>query len=104
VILCIGVSGPLLAALCLSMIYALVSMINTSILSMFPLRFAKDDLVASVSGITDFATYLGASIASAVFGILIEDGGYGWMFAVWAVVSLLSIVILLGLHPMRKEA
>jgi OPA family glycerol-3-phosphate transporter-like MFS transporter len=104
VILCIGVSGPLPAALCLSMIYALVSMINTSILSMFPLRFAKDDLVASVSGITDFATYLGASIASAVFGILIEDGGYGWMFAVWAVVSLLSIVILLGLHPMRKEA
>lgn len=104
VMLCLELPSPLLAALCLSMIYALVSMINTSILSMFPLRFAKDDLVASVSGITDFATYLGASIASAVFGILIEGGGYVWMFAVWAVISLLSIVVLLGLHPMRKEA
>ena len=92
-----------MAAIALSMIYALVSMINTSILSMFPLRFAKQDLVASVSGITDFATYLGASIASAIYGLLIEGGNYRYMFLSWVVLSLLSIIIMLKLHPTKKE-
>ncbi len=102
-LLCFPLRTPLIAAIALSMIYALVSMVNTSILSMFPLRFAKQDLVASVSGITDFATYLGASIASAIYGLLIENGGYRYMFLSWAVLSLLSIVFLFKLHPLEKE-
>ena len=102
-ILCFPLESPLVAAIALSMIYALVSMINTSILSMFPLRFAQQDLVGSVSGITDFATYLGAAIASAIYGLLIESGGYLYMFASWVVLSILSILLLLRLHPMRKE-
>lgn len=105
-VLCLPVSSPLLAAVCLSLIYALVSMINTSTLSMFPLRFAKKNLVSSVSGITDFATYLGAGIASAIYGVWIENGisGYFYMFASWAIVSILSIIILCLQHPLRKEA
>lgn len=102
-ILCMPLESPLLAAVSLSMIYALVSMINTSILSMFPLRFAEKDLVSSVSGVTDFATYLGAGIASAIYGLLIEGGGYLYMFGSWVILSLLSIVLLLGQHPLRKE-
>ena len=102
-LLCFPLRTPLLAAIALSMIYALVSMINTSILSMFPLRFAEQDLVASVSGITDFATYLGASIASAIYGLLIDNGNYRGMFLSWVVLSLLSIVILIKMHPAKKE-
>ena len=77
-------------------------MINTSILSMFPLRFAEKDLVSSVSGITDFATYLGAAIASAIYGILIENGGYIYMFISWVALAIASILLLLRLKPMQK--
>ncbi len=101
-LLCFPLKSALIAAIALSMIYALVSMINTSILSMFPLRFAEKDLVSSVSGITDFATYLGAAIASAIYGILIESGGYIYMFASWVVLAVLSILLLLRLRPMKK--
>lgn len=103
VVLCFPLDTPLMAAIALSMIYALVSMINTSILSMFPLRFAEKDLVASVSGITDFATYLGASIASAIYGLLIEKGNYQAMFISWIVLSLLSILLLLRQHPLKSQ-
>jgi sugar phosphate permease len=103
-LLCFPLKSALIAAIALSMIYALVSMINTSILSMFPLRFAEKDLVSSVSGITDFATYLGAAIASAIYGLLIESGGYLYMFASWVVLSILSILLLLRLHPLKKES
>ena len=103
--LCLPGITPLVAALCLSLIYALVSMINTSFLSMFPLRFADKGFVSSVSGIADFATYLGAGIASAIYGIFIDGGiaGYTVMFASWAVLSVLSVALLLPGKPFLKE-
>ena len=105
VVLCLQIQSPLLAAVCLSMIYALVSMINTSFLSMFPLRFTDDGLVSSVSGIADFATYLGAGIASAIYGFWIDGGtsGYFFMFTSWAVLSVLSIILLMGQRSAGKE-
>ena len=102
-VLCFEIPVPLVAAICLSLIYAFVSMINTSILSMFPLRFAQKGFISSVSGITDFATYLGAAIASAIYGVLIDSGNYFAMFASWVVISLASIFLLLGQHPFKKE-
>ncbi len=104
VVLCLDIPVPLVAAICLSLIYAFVSMINTSILSMFPLRFAQKGFISSVSGIADFATYLGAAIASAIYGLLIDNGNYFAMFASWVVVSVASIFLLLGQQPFRKEA
>lgn len=103
--LCLPGVSPLWVAVFLSLIYALVSMINTSFLSMFPLRFADKGLVSSVSGIADFATYLGAGIASAIYGIFIEGGmtGYTIMFASWAVLSVLSVALLLPGKPFSKE-
>ena len=105
VVLCLPGNTPLLAAVCLSLIYALVSMINTSFLSMLPVRFAAKGLVSSVSGITDFATYLGAGIAAAIYGVWIDGGvmGYTFMFASWAVLSVLSILSLLPQHPFQVE-
>ena len=58
---------------------------NACFLSFFPLQFTREGAVASVSGILDFATYLGTGISSVVFGILIEGYGYEAMFATWAV-------------------
>jgi OPA family glycerol-3-phosphate transporter-like MFS transporter len=102
-VLCFDIPAPLVAAICLSLIYAFVSMINTSILSMFPLRFAQKGFISSVSGIADFSTYLGAAIASAIYGVLIDSGNYFAMFASWVVISVASIFLLLGQHPFKKE-
>ena len=94
---------PLVATLCLSMLFAFISMINSSILSIFPLRFANKNMVASVSGLTDFATYLGAAIGSAIYGFWLEDGHYDRMFLSWIVLCILSVLILLLQYPIRKE-
>jgi len=85
---------PVIAAICLSMIYTAVSVVNTSILSIFPIRFVYCGKVASVSGIIDFATYLGAGIASMIYGVAIKYMGYSPMFISWAVISLISVIIL----------
>lgn len=91
-----------LAMLCLGVLYAAISVINTSFLSICPMRYLKSGNVASVGGLMDFATYLGAGIGSLSFGFLIARGGYEAMFAVWAAVSLLAIIPVAIL--MKKDA
>ncbi len=91
--LLIGPTSPLAAVICLSAIYAATSLINTSTLSIYPIRFAEQGGVSAVSGIMDFATYGGAGIGSLAFGFLIKHFGYWTMFAVWLAVSLISIPI-----------
>ena len=92
--LCFKMIPAVVAIICLSLIYTAVSIINTSILSIFPIQFAKTGNIASVSGIMDFATYFGAGISSLAYGFLIENFGYTPMYASWAVISLLSVFIL----------
>ena len=92
-LLCFAATSPVLAVLYLSLIYTAVSLINTSLLSIYPIRFLKSGNVASVSGLMDFATYLGGGIGSALYGVLILHFGYLPMFASWAAVSLISLLI-----------
>ena len=86
-----------LAIIYLGLIYMAVSVMNGCFLSFFPMRFAKDGYVASVSGIMDFATYLGTGISSIFYGMMIEIFGYGAMFLSWAVLCALGLLLL------RKE-
>lgn len=102
-VLCLNPASPLVAAVCLSLIYALVSMINTSILSMFPLQFAEKNMVSSVSGVADFATYLGAGIGSAVYGFWNKSGSFAPMFVSWVVLCVASIGLLMTQRDIRTN-
>ena len=93
-VLCIGTVPPAVAAICLSLLYAGASIANTYILSIFPLQFAESDNVASVSGIMDFATYFGAGVSSFIYGNAIDALGYTPMFLSWAIISVISIIVL----------
>lgn len=93
-----GFVNPFTAALCLSLIYAAVSVINTTMLSIFPLQFAKSGNVSSVSGIMDFATYFGAGIGSFIYGFMIKHLGYSSMYFTWIVISVISLFLLKPLY------
>ncbi len=103
VLICFSGIGMIASVLCLSVVYAAASMINTSILSIYPLRSAKTGNVASVSGIMDFATYLGGGIASMIYGIVIANFGYTPMFVSFAVISAVSIMFIIGINRMRAR-
>lgn len=103
-ILCFDtIVNPVVAMLCLSFIYMAVSVINTSMLSIFPMRFIDTGNVASVSGVMDFATYGGAGVSSALYGVVIEKAGYLPMFISWVMVSVLSIIVLKVLINKTKK-
>lgn len=93
-VLCLNGIGVIVAVISLSIVYASVSLINTSYLSIYPLSFAKDGEVASVSGVMDFVTYSGAGVSGVIYGVVIKSFGYLPMFLSWIVISAISILIL----------
>lgn len=86
--------GMAAAAVAMGMVYAAVSLINTSLLSVYPLRYAETGQVASVSGIMDFATYCGAGLTGVLYGVVIKAFGYGPMFLSWAVLAVVSLLVI----------
>lgn len=97
-VLLLGAHGVFLSALALGVIYMAASLVNTSVVSVYPMseQYADSGNTASVSGMLDFATYLGAGVSSTAYGVLITSFGYKPMFFSWVVLSAISIVILTG--------
>ena len=90
-----GIGSPVLVSVLIGVIYAATSMINTTFLSVYPIRFADRGCAATISGIMDFLTYLGASAGSAVFGIMAAKLGYGSLYVSWTVITVLAVILLL---------
>ncbi|MBR2861500.1 MAG: MFS transporter [Clostridia bacterium] len=101
--LCLGKINVLASVIALGLIYAAVSIINTSMLSIYPMQHAKGGAVASVSGIMDFATYLGGGISSAIYGTVIALWGYNPMFVSWIAVSVISVATLFFVTKAQKN-
>lgn len=95
--------NPVIAITALSLIYMAVSLINTSLLSVFPLNFAENGNVATVSGLMDFGTYFGAGVGSIVLGYTVTHFGYNSMFLLWISATVLASVPMFKLVCSEKE-
>lgn len=102
--LCIVFSeSPVLSVVCLSVIYSFMSLINSSMLSIFPIRFDARGCSASVSGIMDFSTYFGNGIGALLYGVMIAHWGFSYMYLSWIAVSLTAIWILIKLSDHKTS-
>ena len=91
-----GPASPLLVSVLIGVIYAATSMINTTFLSIYPIRFSGKGCTATISGVMDFLTYLGASAGSAAFGFLAAKFGYTSLYICWTGIAVLAVILLLG--------
>lgn len=78
------------AAVCLGTVAVTISIINAALLSIYPLKFSKSNNISSVTGIMDFATYMGAAAGSAIFGAMISELGYKSMLICWLALAAVS--------------
>ncbi len=101
--LCFNVKSAFVAVVCLSLIYALVSVINTSMLSIYPIRYADTGNVSSVSGLMDFITYLGSGLSSWCYGIIIKHFGYSQMYMSWVIIAVLSVFMIYRVENNRRN-
>jgi len=75
---------------------------NTILMSFIPMQYTERNMVASVIGMFDFASYVGASISTYVLGRVLESMGFAPLPVIWLVAALLSV--LLAVYTVRMKA
>lgn len=66
--------------------------VNTILLGVFPLRFARANRASFVSGLLDFCSYVAAGLSSVFSGLVIQLGlGWNSVFLVWLVLTVMGI-------------
>lgn len=86
--------GIIISVILISLVSASINIVNTSYLSIFPIRFTENNAVSMSSGVLDLFTYIGSGVSSAFFGVMIQHYGYESMYLAWFAISVLSVVSL----------
>ena len=102
-VVCTGALPMAPAMACLGIVAAFIASINTHMLAGFPAEVAKDNNLSFASSIMDLLTYGGAGLGSLVFGVLIHRFGYGSMFILWAIGSVLASVVMFRMMSEKSK-
>lgn len=84
--------APWLSAVLLALSSVILSVVNTELISVYPVNYQAANEVSTVAGLLDFAVYIGAALGSAVFGYLILFMGYHKMFVVLGILSATAVL------------
>lgn len=68
-----------------AIVTSMMAAVNTVLVSLLPLHFAKEGRAATVSGMLNAVTYLGSAAASVLFGYTMEYAGWTDTQIVWCV-------------------
>lgn len=90
-----------LAPMCL--ISALSYCSNTVLMSFIPMQYQSKGFVASLVGLLDFCSYLGAALSAYVLGGMLNQSGLAGISLVWLAAACAS-VMLLALQQKTKRA
>ena len=85
-------------------ISALLSGINTLLLTFIPLRLAKFGYSSSTAGIFNFCAYLGAGCSGILSGALVDNGGWNSTILLWFILCVIgAAAVLLGFRGKNRH-
>ena len=67
---------------------------NTVLLSFIPMQYQADGFVASLVGMLDFSSYMGAAASTYLLGKMINSGGIKGIVPVWMASAIMVIILL----------
>lgn len=76
---------------------------NTILMSYMPMQYAGANMVASIIGVLDCASYIGAAISTWVLGRLLAAYSFGPLPYIWAAAAILAAGISVLMWKHRKE-
>lgn len=88
----VGHQSVILSVICLAIISCCMMAASVLLVNMFPLRFANQNRVGTVSGFLNFSTYVGSAICTYSVGAILIGAGWITVFAIWLVVSVVAML------------
>ncbi|MBQ8720111.1 MAG: MFS transporter [Clostridia bacterium] len=92
-----------ISAFLIGILVACMHGINLMLITIVPKRFIKSGRVSTFSGLLNMATYIGAAIALPLFPYLKDNFSWNATIAVWAVISIIGIILCFAATPMWKR-
>lgn len=86
-------SGGLLVIGLMAVISGLAYANNTILMSFIPMQYTARNMVASIIGVFDFASYVGAAVSTYVFGRVLESYGFDPLPGIWLASAAAAILI-----------
>lgn len=77
---------------------------NTILMSFIPMQYTSKNMVASIIGMFDFASYVGAAFSTYVLGKVLSSAGFKPLPGIWLGASLLAIVVAVIVITKRRAA
>ena len=106
ILLCAGLSlcskGLIIIAL-IALVSGLCYANNTLLMSFIPMQYTEKNMVASIIGVFDFASYVGASLSTYVLGKVLESAGFAPLPYIWLGAALMASVLAFWVLHLRKR-
>ena len=96
-------ASPVLSVLCSTLVVGCMHGINLLLICFVPGKFKPLGNISLVSGILNFATYVGAALSSYGFAALSDAVGWKGTILIWCAVSLLGTLICLCTAPFWRR-
>jgi len=77
---------------------------NTLLMSFIPMQYTEKNMVASIIGVFDFASYVGASISTYVLGRVLENAGFAPLPRIWLGAAAVGCILSAYVHLKRLKA
>ena len=98
-------NGGLFTVGLMALISGLCYASNTILLSFIPMEYTAKNMVASIIGVFDFASYVGAALSTYVLGKVLSSAGFAPLPGIWlgaAAAEVISTLLVIKLRGHRK--
>jgi len=97
-------SGGLFVIGMMALISGLCYSNNTILMSFLPMQYTGKNMVASIIGVFDFASYVGAAVSTYVLGKVLASHGFSPLPGIWLAAAAAAAFIALLVVRMRRAA
>ena len=95
--------SPIVSVVCSTVIVGCMHAINLMLVCLVPGKFRATGNISTVSGVLNFATYVGAALSTYVFAALSERFGWEATILLWFIVSACGAVVCFALARVWKK-
>lgn len=92
-------ASPVLSVVCTMLITGCMHGINWLLVCVVPGRFKEIGHISTISGVLNFATYIGSALSTYGFAALSQRFGWKGTILVWFIVSAAGMLVCLGIAP-----
>ena len=106
-LVCVGLmlqNANLLIVGLMALISGLCYANNTILLSFLPMQYTEKNMVASIIGVFDFASYVGAAISTYVLGKVLSRFGFAPLPGIWLGAAAAALVIALAVLSKQRTS